>query len=332
MKIQKRGVRRGKLKLFCASCSKWFQLNRGEKKIDVKSLTLLHLNGVSFRSIAEDQGLSVGNVYQKIEAYLSSLPHCADVTRKYCNAYSGILLVDGKYVAVKGQERKIPVLYGVDYTTHDIPHYLLSLAENYQTCLTFFRSLKLLNYPLQALVCDENTNIYEACQFIYPKASVQICQNHYKENIRRGLDLTNNPDHVPFMKEIEDLFSFKRSKEDFDLKAKAIFDYYNSNQIYLETLVQIQKDLTLLTGWRALKGVPTTTNLIECFNSHLQGRLKTIKGFETFKHADIWLNGYFLRRRTKKFTDCTGKFKILNGKTSLDRAKIQNIVLPTYFT
>lgn len=282
--------------------------------------------------MAETHNLSVGNVYSKVEGYLNSLPHCADVTRKYCNSYSGILLVDGKYVAVKGQERKIPVLYGIDYTTHDIPHYLLSLAENYQTCLAFFQSLKLLNYPLQALVCDENANIYQACQYVYPNAAVQLCQNHYKENIRRSLDLTTNPDHLPFMKEIEDLFSFKRSQEDFDHKAKAIFDRFSGNQIYLETLLGIQRNISLLTGWRATKGVPTTTNLIECFNSHLQGRLKTIKGFETFRHADIWLNGYFLRRRTKKLTDCRGKFKILNGKTSLEKAKIENVVLPSYFT
>lgn len=293
---------------------------------------MAHLNGVSFRSLAQTHGLSVGSVYSKVEGYLNSLPHCADVTRKYCNSYGGILLVDGKYVAVKGQERKIPVLYGIDYTTHDIPHYLLSLAENYQTCLAFFKSLKLLNYPLQALVCDENTNIYQACQYVYPKVAVQLCQNHYKENIRKNLDLTTNPEHIPFMKEIEDLFSFKRSKEDFDQKAKSIFDRFSGNQVYLETLLGIQRNMSLLTGWREAKGVPTTTNLIECFNSHLQGRLKTIKGFETFKHADIWLNGYFLRRRTKKFTDCTGKFKILNGKTSLEKAKIQNIVPPSYFT
>ncbi|MBD3279439.1 MAG: hypothetical protein GF390_01875 [Candidatus Pacebacteria bacterium] len=77
--------------------------------------------------------------------------------------------------------------------------------------------------------------------------------------------------------------------------------------------------------------MPTTTNLIECFNSHLQGRLKTIKGFESFKHADLWLNAYFLRRRTKKFTDCRGKFRNLNGKTSLFKAKKPGIDLPVFF-
>ena len=67
-----------------------------------------------------------------------------------------------------------------------------------------------------------------------------------------------------------------------------------------------------------VKHTPRTNNLIESFNSHLQGRLKTIKGFESFNHAELWLNAYFLRRRTKKFTDCEGKFKSLNGKSSIE--------------
>lgn len=273
----------------------------------------------------------MGKTYQKVWEYLKSLPHCADVTRNYCNRYCGILLVDGKYLAVKGYERKIPVLYGVDYFTHDIPHYLLSPSENYQTCLSFFRSLRLLNYPLKAIVCDDNVNIYSACLYIYPRAVVQLCTNHYKENIRRDLDLTANPDHLPFMTKIEDLFAVKRASSDFEKKARTIFDHFGENQIYLEILTNLQKNRDLLTGWQREKHLPTTTNLIECLNSHLQGRLKTIKGFENFSHADTWLNGYFIRRRTKKFTDCEGKFKILNGKTSLERSKKQNIVPPSYF-
>ncbi len=65
--------------------------------------------------------------------------------------------------------------------------------------------------------------------------------------------------------------------------------------------------------------IPQTTNLIESYNSHLEGRLKTIKGFESFTHADNWLNAYFLRRRLKPFTDCSGKFATLNGTCSMEQ-------------
>ena len=276
--------------------------------------------------------MSVGKIYSLVSNYLKDLPHIADVTRKYCSRYCGILEVDGKYVAVKGYDRKIPALYGVDYQTHDIPHYKLSVAENYQTCLTFFSSLRLLNYPLQALICDENTNIYEAARYVYPNVVVQLCQNHYKENIRRSLDLTVNTNYLPFMKQIEELFLFKRTPDDFNRKAKIILRRYFNDSLCAAILADIYRNQKLLLGWRGGKHIPITTNLIESFNSHLQGRLKTIKGFESFKDADLWLNGYFLRRRIKKFTNCMGKFRSLNGWNSLQKSKKPDVDIPPFFT
>ena len=260
-----------------------------------------------------------------------SLPHCADITRKYCSRFCGILLVDGKYVSVKGYEHKIPVIYGVDYLTHDIPTYLLTKGENYQSCLTFFKTIRLLNYPLQGLVCDDNRNIIEACKHVYPRVVVQICTNHYKENIRSTLQVRTETTYQPFMKSIEILFKKKRSLEDIQKKASHILRVYGNNLICQQVLADIYKRRKELFAHLLMQGIPNTTNLIECFNSHLQGRLKTIKGFQSFKHADLWLNGYFLRRRTKIFTDCTKKFKCLNGKKSLEKSKKPDLDLPTFF-
>lgn len=330
-KTIRKGVRRGKIKYHCKGCKKWFQINRvGKESVD-RQLTLLHLDGVSFRSLADQFHISVGGAYTKVSTYLSRLPHCADITRKYCTRYCGILLVDGKYVKVKGYERKIPVLYGIDYTTHDIPTYVLSPAENYQTCLKFFSSLRLLNYPLQAVVCDDNTNIYEACRYVYPNAIVQLCQNHYKENIRRTLDLTVNQQYIPFMKHVEELFVRKRSPDDFNRFAKNILTQHTHIPLCTSIMLDIYNTQDLLCGWRKGHHIPTTTNLIESFNSHLQGRLKTIKGFESFIHANTWLNAYFLRRRTKKFTDCDSKFKYLNGSSSFQQSKKLTVKSCSFF-
>jgi len=262
---------------------------------------------------------------------LESLPQCSEVTRKYCSKYCGIIEVDGKYLKVKGYDRKIPVIYGIDYQTHDIPTYRLSVSENYQSCLKLFSSLKLINYPLIALVCDDNINIREACSFIYPKATIQLCQVHYKHSMKLRLNIKENIQYRPFFKQIKELFESKRSVSDFNKKASNIYNRFKTDSICTEILLDIYSKQELLLGWRKVKKTPVTTNLIECFNSHLQGRLKTIKGFESFKHANLWLNAYFLRRRTKKFTDCRGKFRNLNGKTSLLKAKKPKVTLPTFF-
>jgi len=84
------------------------------------------------------------------------------------------------------------------------------------------------------------------------------------------------------------------------------------------TIKDISDKYDRLFRFEKIPDCPKSNNIIEAFNSHLQGRLKTIKGFKSFKGAERWLNAWMIRRRTKPFTDCEGRFKILNGKCSLE--------------
>lgn len=251
---------------------------------------------------------------------LQKFPVVIDITRNYCSRFSGILLVDGKYLKIKGYNKKIPVIYGVDYLTHDIVHFVLGPSENYKLLIKFFKSLRLANYPLQAIVSDDNVNIPQACKYIYPNAVYQLCQNHYKHNLRISLNVANDPTYRPFMKQVETLFSEKISIEDFRSKASKIYNKYGDrDELCKKVMLDIAKRSPDLLGYLKLKNTPRTTNLIESLNPHLQGRLKTIKGFQNFKGAYLWLNAYFVKRRLKTFTDCTRQFKKLNGKSSLQQ-------------
>ncbi len=287
-----------------------------------------HLEGFSFRALAQKYNISVGNAYNKCFSALNDLPHCADLTRKYCSKYSGILVVDGKFIRVKGYDRKIPFIYGIDYHTHDIPTYLLSTAENSASLIKFFTSLRLLNYPLQYLVSDDNLNIPNACREIYPSMYWQLCTNHFKENIRRSLEVRTIPTYQPFMREIESLLHFKRAEDDFNRVAKNILNKYKNDNTAVAALLDIERRKYNLMGFKI---VPTTSNLIESFNSQFQAKFRLIKTFEDFKHADLWINGYLIKRRYRIFTDCTGKFKHLNGKSSIEISKKPNVDLPTFF-
>ncbi len=66
--------------------------------------------------------------------------------------------------------------------------------------------------------------------------------------------------------------------------------------------------------------IPRTNNLIEGYNSQLELRLNSIKGFETINPAENYLNVWIVKRRFSKFTDCKKQFKSLNGKTPLECA------------
>lgn len=252
---------------------------------------------------------------QKIESY----PHCFDITRKYCGRFCSILLVDGKYIKVGSRDRKIPVLYGIDYLTHDIPGYRFVPSESYVSWLKFFASLKLSGYTPCVVVCDDNENIRQAADRIFPGVIIQLCHRHYLANLRKILDTRNESKYRLFVMAIKRLLAKKRSPAELRVVAGRLVEAYRGNQTILYIMADLEKRAPLLFGYMRFKRTPTTTNLIECFNSHLEGRLKTIKGFQTFRSADAWLNAYFLKRRLTPFKDCGHPFKRLNGHCSLEK-------------
>lgn len=68
--------------------------------------------------------------------------------------------------------------------------------------------------------------------------------------------------------------------------------------------------------------IPRTTNLIEGWNSTtMELRISSIRGFKKEQYARNYINAIILKYRFHKFTDCKGKFKILNRKSPLEIAK-----------
>ena len=92
-------------------------------------------------------------------------------------------------------------------------------------------------------------------------------------------------------------------------KIKKLFTDFNEQQ---ESLLAYLKYPHL--------NIPRTTNLIEGYNSQLELRLASIRGFETDETAKNYINAWILKRRFTKFIDCKKPFKHLNGKTPLECA------------
>jgi len=86
-----------------------------------------------------------------------------------------------------------------------------------------------------------------------------------------------------------------------------------------------------LTAYRGIPQSPITSNIIEGMNAHLESRLVALRSFQSPTYARLWMNGYILKRRFTKYTDCKGKFKQLNGKTGVEMTKKSGIDIPSYF-
>ncbi|KKU27256.1 MAG: hypothetical protein UX39_C0002G0035 [Candidatus Magasanikbacteria bacterium GW2011_GWA2_46_17] len=228
--------------------------------------------------------------------------------------------MDGKYIKVRGYKQKIPFIYGVDYETHDILFGIVAPAEDETSFLIFFKTLKELNYPLRVVVADDRTSLPLALKQVFPEVPLQLCLNHYLENIRNLLHIRTDETHRHFFNSLKKhIFGEYEHDETLNKALHHVWDERGENMpIRQAILLQIHKRRKELFVYKTISNCPDNTNLIELFNSHFNARLKSLKGFKTKEHTKLWLNGLLIRRRTKPFTDCRLKFKHLNGKCSLE--------------
>lgn len=240
--------------------------------------------------------------------------------------------MDGKYIKVRGCTKKIPFIYGIDFLTHDIPAGILAPSENTMAFMKFFSLLKACRYNLQVVICDDTAALEPALRQYYSTAKIQLCHVHFLENLRNYLKVRIEDKYQKFFFELQTAFGSKVHplKRDFILrKLNAIYGRRDEKIRYI--LVDIWRMRNKLFAFNdRIKKCPCTNNIIEAYNSHLNGRLKTIKGFKSFQSAQRFLNAWMIRRRIKSFTDCGEPFKHLNGKCSLEKTLKRNAKLPKF--
>lgn len=332
-------MRNGKRRYLCTDCNKWFSIDRRQKNT-TDSLWIDHIDGKSYRSLANETGLSAARVYGLVESQMNALPDNTWLSKEYCNRWSGILHVDGKYIAVKGYKKKIPFIWSVDYLRHDFPIGLLAPSESEEAFMKFFRLLKTIRYPLQVVIADDVPALKKALFRYYPKAKIQLCHTHYIENIRQTLKIRTESTYQHFFNSLlKHVFTDPDGIKDKKQRRKAredgllhVFENRLDNDPVLQSIVvDIAKNYDYLFAYDTIPGCPKTNNILESFNSHVNGRLKTIKGFQSFKQAERWLNAYLIRRRTKPFTDCNPPFTHFNGKMPLQNTLKKQATWPAVF-
>lgn len=325
-----RKTKRGKsIRYFCKSCRKYFSVST--QWIDTQAILTDHLDGFSFRTLSRKYDMSAMKAWRICQEELKKLPNNNQFTHQYCDRFSSTLMCDGKYFPIANQQSHWVLLWTIDYFRHDVPAFIIAPSESFHSWSKVFSILRIINHYPELIVCDDNSNIKMAARVKFPQVKIQTCYNHFKETIRRTLKVRSDDTYKPFMKRVEYIFAQKRTGFDLNKKLFVLFHDYKHDPICLSVITNIQKYMPQLLSYRGVKGSPVTTNLIEGLNSHLETRLQALRSFQTIQHARLWMNGYILKRRFTKWTDCTGKFKHLNGKRGVDLTKKERIVIPTYF-
>lgn len=195
-----------------------------------------------------------------------------------------------------------------------------------------------MDYPLVSLTCDDNPAIKQAAQYVFPNVIVQICHVHFLENVRKTLRVRTYENYVSFFNDIKKhIFDVPMlGKDRLEARIRWRSPKHQDDNVKIAVMNHIfqhAEDLTAYVFARTkLKApCPKTTNIIESLNSQLEGRLKTIQGFESFQSAERWLSAWILRKRFTPFTDCRKPFKNLNGTYSLEHSRRGKVKIPNFF-
>jgi len=304
---------------YCKPCDATFSVDHSRKE---PSYWIAHIDGLPFRKLGDQIALTGKQIFVKVRLAINLLLWNWQLTKEVCDPalFSGILIMDGKYIAVKGFNQKIPFIYGIDYLTHDIPHGDLFSAEDELSFSQYFSKLKELGYDLRIVVADDRAGLKNALLKVFPYAKLQLCHNHFLENIRSGLKVRTVATYQHFFNSLR-LHVFLEGTDEqkvTDGLKHVMSERTGSNAMLKNLLLEINERRKPLFTYLTVPGCPNNTNLIELYNSHLQGRLKSIKGFQSFQSAQRWCNAWMIRRRTKPLTDCDTKFKHLNKHASLE--------------
>jgi transposase-like protein len=182
----------------------------------------------------------------------------------------------------------------------------------------FFQKLYDLGYDLKIVIADDRGGLKQALNKVFPYAKLQLCHNHYIENIRIDLNFRSSERYHHFFNSLVK-HVFKVPEDKITTGLMHVFRNRTEGKRLLQNIVTtIKARREDLFNYLTFIDCPNTTNIIESYNSHFQARLKSIRIFQSFQSARRWLNGYIIRRRTKKFTDCKGKFKKLNKHCALE--------------
>jgi hypothetical protein len=345
------------LRIACGQCSFVGPLrplgNVREEERDCFQITRESLERASLRILAGRYGKSKNTVLKIVHRVTSCLPDGIAIRRQFLPLWSGILVVDGKVVRVYDKlssklkrsslsedelrwMNKMRWLCGIDHGTGDLPHYALAKEESRIDLVMYFQALKLMDYPLFAVVCDGNPEIPHAARFVFgAQVVVQRCTRHFLEDLRKLLPAEEDDPKgrerlmrlIGRIKSIIEAATIEDMMERFDALKRDRGRYRSPVAKQMLRMFLDAKGQLCAHLLHPELHLPHTSNDIENLFRQLNLRLKSLGRFFRQSSARDYLNAWALLRRFTKFTDCRNGRRHRNGKAPLTLAgcEISNI-------
>jgi hypothetical protein len=280
------------------------------------------------------------------------------VREEYQPQWSGYLLVDDKYLSVRG--KSLMSLVAADSRGDAVHSEVLEESEQgrFTDFLRFI--VERLGYPLKGLTTDFDERFGKALETLHLGHVLhQRCIWHGMETVKHLMNhlalrrkywelksrLARKQQEAESRKPYSDNSSLERLADElavvareyqrqselierlkeilYDADAQESWQEFHAlrrsyGKIYPRVIAWLEENMDLMLAHQHDPSIPKTNNIAENLNKQLERRFKTIEAFQSIETAWNYQNLIRNYLRFKPYTDCRGKRRICNGKSPLE--------------
>ena len=305
-----RGIIKRKLqRFFCRDCKSSFTSNglntrkRVSKQIKEKAVNDYVLTKNSLSEVASRYGISKTTILNWLGKISNGYPLLKDI--KNPTHWSGIILLDGKEVKIKGKRKTI--LIASDAINHKPVHYAKCDRENSEYSREFLKAVKMI-YPREIIgvVSDfgKGKCFIGIVEDVFPLVPHQVCLVHFLRYIWMFLPRTRKSKYFwrnKVLKWVIKKVVTAPNKEGslFWLKKFQSWIPFFIASYHKKFIRSLIRNYQWLTRHYDYGYLVKNTNALENTNRQLERKIKNMDGFKSDENLDAFLRIWFADFRMK---------------------------------
>jgi hypothetical protein len=230
------------------------------------------------------------------------------LVKKNLHKASGILVIDAKHVPVKGEDCCEFLAYDTNIGLIGRCH--RKGGESTWGYREIFKNIKDVGYEVKVVVSDGGSGIYSALRHFGIKRH-QRCHIHLLRDLKTGLRIHAKRPRIVLRKYYWVKYAklLLNSNDEYQLVLRlkhldrVVFTMWQGGgDVEINSIKGFIRTLPLtftFMDYQKFWNIPKTTNVVEGYISHLNARLKTMRGLKSPANAGRILNAihYFLRKK-----------------------------------
>lgn len=228
--------------------------------------------------------------------------------QKILHKCSRILIVDATHHSITGEEWYEYLAYD---TAFGLVHRHLRKGRE---CTWGYRKmlseLEDVGYKTRIIVSDGGTGIYSALRCFSLTERHQRCHVHILRDVRTGLRIPKRGMRknlrkyylYRYAKLVLDARTEKQRQQRWKQFERAVLIMWcpqgDGEKNVIRSFIRVQYTAFTFLRYKDIYDIPTTTNQLEGYISHLNTRIKTMRGFKNSTNAELLLNAIHFYRRS----------------------------------